>query len=43
MPDLFPDADAVKTLQEELDKIIEQGIKRITRLFKKPKTGTSIV
>lgn len=43
MPDLFPDADAVKSLQEELDKIIEQGIKGITRLFKKSKTGTSII
>lgn len=43
MPDLFPDANAVKTLQEELDKIIEQGIKRITRLVRKSKTGTSIV
>ncbi|XP_033301224.1 ATP-dependent RNA helicase SUPV3L1, mitochondrial-like [Bombus bifarius] len=42
MPDLFPDADAVKSLQEELDKIIEQGIKGITRLFKKPKTDSVI-
>lgn len=43
MPDLFPDADAVRTLQKEVDKIIEQGIRKITILFKNSKAGTSIV
>ncbi|KAK1130715.1 hypothetical protein K0M31_018828 [Melipona bicolor] len=38
MPDLFPDADAVRKLQEELDKIIEEGIEKIAKLFKKPST-----
>ncbi|XP_060828972.1 ATP-dependent RNA helicase SUV3 homolog, mitochondrial [Bombus pascuorum] len=42
MPDLFPDADAVRTLQEELDKIIDQGIRRITKLFKKSKKDLEI-
>lgn len=37
MPDVFPDADAVKKLQQELDKIIEAGIKKIAKLFKKSK------
>ncbi|CAD1475255.1 unnamed protein product, partial [Heterotrigona itama] len=39
MPDLFLDADAVRKLQKELDKIIEEGIEKITQLFKKPKAG----
>ncbi|KAF3425615.1 hypothetical protein E2986_05162 [Frieseomelitta varia] len=42
MPDLFPDADAVRKLQEELDKIIEEGIEKIAKLFKKPKADFEI-
>ena len=42
MPDLFPDADAVRKLQEELDKIIEEGIEKIAKLFKKPKAGMQL-
>ncbi|XP_012343051.2 ATP-dependent RNA helicase SUV3 homolog, mitochondrial [Apis florea] len=35
---LFPDGDSVRELQYELDKIIEKGIKKITRLFQQSKT-----
>ncbi|XP_017790388.1 PREDICTED: ATP-dependent RNA helicase SUV3 homolog, mitochondrial [Habropoda laboriosa] len=37
MPDLFPDANEVRELQRELDKIIDVGIKNITNLFRRPK------
>lgn len=36
MPDLFPDGPAVRELQQELDKIIEEGVRTIAQLFKKP-------
>ncbi|CAK9800924.1 ATP-dependent RNA helicase SUV3 homolog, mitochondrial [Anthophora quadrimaculata] len=39
MPDVFPDANRVKELQGELDKIIETGIKKITNLFKSTQRG----
>ncbi|XP_076762122.1 suv3 RNA helicase [Xylocopa sonorina] len=39
MSDLFPDGDSVRQLQQELDKIIEEGIKRIAKLFKSSYAG----
>ncbi|XP_034188078.1 suv3 RNA helicase isoform X1 [Osmia lignaria lignaria] len=36
MPDLFPDGPAVRDLQHELDKIIEEGVRTIAQLFRKP-------
>ncbi|KAG6798484.1 ATP-dependent RNA helicase SUV3, mitochondrial [Apis mellifera caucasica] len=39
IPNLFPDGDLVRKLQYDLDKIIEKGIKKITGLFQKSKTG----
>ncbi|CAK9811539.1 ATP-dependent RNA helicase SUV3 homolog, mitochondrial [Anthophora plagiata] len=39
MQDVFPDANGVKELQGELDKIIETGVKRIRNLFKQSQQG----
>ncbi|CAL7938682.1 unnamed protein product [Xylocopa violacea] len=38
MSDLFPDGDSVRRLQQELDKIIEKGIKGITEIFRNTDT-----
>lgn len=35
MPDMFPNADAVRNLQKELDKTIEEGVQAIAKLFSK--------
>ncbi|CAK9823603.1 ATP-dependent RNA helicase SUV3 homolog, mitochondrial [Anthophora retusa] len=39
VPDVFPDGSRVKQIQEELDKIIEAGIKKIKNLVKSPQQG----
>ncbi|GLH11315.1 hypothetical protein R5R35_001449 [Gryllus longicercus] len=39
--DLFPDADLVREMQQELDSIIQQGVFQLTRLLKNSETGHS--
>lgn len=33
-PDLFPDAEAVRAMQQELDSIIQKGVLNITQLLR---------
>ncbi|XP_017892243.1 ATP-dependent RNA helicase SUV3 homolog, mitochondrial isoform X2 [Ceratina calcarata] len=41
MPDLFPDGSSIRQLQFELDKIIETGIRKLAKLFRKTQSGDS--
>lgn len=39
--DIFPDANLVRDIQQELDEIIQQGVFQITKLLKNSETPIS--
>ncbi|XP_076624970.1 suv3 RNA helicase [Colletes latitarsis] len=41
--DLFPDANSVREIQKDLDRLIEKGIKKLKILFQKSQTGEQTI
>lgn len=39
--DMFPDIDIVRSVQNELDQVIEEGVVRIVQLLRNSESGTS--